>query len=385
MRVEHPRRLVYVITGLELGGAEVMLYELLGALDPARYRPAVISLSVPGPLEPRIAALGVPVESLGMVAGRPTPGDLLRLARRLRTLRPDLVQTWMYHADLLGGLAARLVSRAPVVWSLHNSNLDPRTTRWTTRATVRLCARLSRRVPARILSCSEVSASLHRALGYNPDKMLVIPNGFDMDTYRPNPAHYAAVRAELDLPPNALLVGLAARWHPQKDHPSFVAAAARVAREQPGAWFLLAGTGMTEDNAELADLIAASGAADRFRLLGPRSDMPRLNAALDVAVTASAYGEAFPLVVGEAMACGVPCVATDVGDSALLVGDAGRVVAPRDRDALAAAIAEVLALPAEVRCALGEAARARVAANFALPVIAGHYQSLYSSLLAGTH
>lgn len=382
MTLAAPRRLVHVITGLELGGAEVMLCELLRAIDPDRFRSAVVSLSAPGPLEPRIRALGVPVESLGLAAGRPSPAGFLRLARRVRALRPDLVQTWMYHADLLGGLAARLATRAPVVWSLHNSNLDRRSTRFSTRATVWACARLSHRVPARILSCSEVSARLHRGLGYAAGRMLVIPNGFDMDTYRPDPGHYAAVRTELGLPPDALLVGLAARWHPQKDHPNFIAAAARVARERPGVWFVLAGTGITASNTELAALVAASGAADRFRLLGARSDMPRLNAALDLAVTASAYGEAFPLVIGEAMACGVPGVVTDVGDSALLVGDAGRVVPPRDPTALAAAIAGLLALSARSRQALGAAARARIAANYALPVIAGRYQSLYDSLLA---
>ena len=379
-----PHRLVHVITGLALGGAEVMLYELLRALDPARFRPAVISLTAPGPLAPRIRALGVPVESLGMAPGRPDPGGLLRLARALRRCQPDLVHTWMYHADLLGGLTARLVTRAPVVWGLHNSTLDPRTTRLSTRATVRACAWLSRRVPTRILSCSEVSARLHRALGYDPGRMQVIPNGFDMDTYQPNPTQAAAVRAELDLPPGALLVGLAARWHPQKDHRNFIAAAARVARERPGTWFVLAGTGITHANAELTALIDASGVPERFRLLGARSDMPRLTAALDLAVTASAYGEAFPLVIGEAMACGVPCVVTDVGDSALLVADTGRVVPPGDAPALAAAIAALLERPAAQRQALGAAARARIAAHYALPVIAGRYQTLYSSLLVET-
>lgn len=383
MVTEVPRRLVHVITSLDRHGAQVMLYELLRATDPSRFRSAVISLSAPGPLQAAIEDLGVPVYSLGMSGGRPSPVGLMRLARRLRALRPDLVQTWMYHADLLGGLAARLMTSAPVVWGLHNSNLDPCTTKWTTRATVRACARLSRTVPRRILSCSQVAMRLHRDLGYDASRMVVIPNGFDLDAYRPDPGHYAAIRAELSIAPDATLVGMVARYHPQKDHRNFIAAAARVARHRPETWFVLAGEGVSDANQELGALIRATGVAERFRLLGPRTDIPRLTVAFDCAVTSAAFGEAFPLVIGEAMACGVPCVATNVGDSALMIGETGRLVPPGDPLALAAAIESVLSLPAEERRALGAAARHRIRTDYAMPAIAGRYQALYSELIAG--
>ena len=382
MAAEAPLRLVHVITGLELGGAEVMLYELLNATDPRRFQSAVISLSAPGPLQPRIEALGVPVHSLGMPGGRPSLSALIRLGRRLRALRPDLVQTWMYHADLLGGMAARLATPAPVVWGLHNSNLDPRTTKWTTRATVWSSARLSRLVPRRILSCSQVAMRVHRDLGYDAGRMVVIPNGFDLGRFQPNRGHYAAVRAELGVAPDAALVGLVGRWHPQKDHRNFIDAAARIARHRPNTWFVLAGTDVVDTNPELHARIRETGVAERFRLLGTRSDMPRLTAAFDLAVTSSKSGEAFPLVIGEAMACGVPCVVTDVGDSALLVGATGRVVPPGDPAALAAAIESLLALSGEQRRVLGAAARARIRADYAVAVIAERYQSLYRALIA---
>lgn len=382
MGVESPLRIVHIITGLALGGAEVMLYELLKATDPRRFASAVISLSAPGPLQPRIESLRVPVYSLGMPGGRPSPGALVRLGRRLRALRPDLVQTWMYHADLLGGIAARLVTAAPVVWGLHNSNLDPRTTKWTTRAIVWSCARLSRRVPRRILSCSQAAMRVHRDLGYDAGRMVVIPNGFDLVRFQPNRGYYAAIRDELGVAADAVLVGLVARWHPQKDHRNFIAAAALVARRRPDTCFVLAGTDVTDTNPELRGLIRQSGVAARFRLLGTRADMPRLNAALDCAVTSSKSGEAFPLVIGEAMASGVPCVVTDIGDSALMVGETGRVVPPGDPGALAVAIESLLALPQDERRALGAAARARIRGDYALPVIAGRYQSLYRALVA---
>ena len=378
-----PHRLVHVITSLDRHGAQVMLYELIKATDPCRFRSAVISLSAPGPLHSLIADLGVPVYSLGMSGGRPSLVGLMRLARRLRALRPELVQTWMYHADLLGGLTARLATSAPVVWGLHNSNLDPATTKWTTRATVWACARLSRLVPRRILSCSQVAMRLHRDLGYDAGRMVVIPNGFDLDAYRPDRGHYAAIRTELSIARDAILVGMVARYHPQKDHRNFIDAATRIARHRPETLFVLAGEGVSDTNQELGALIRETGVAERFRLLGPRTDIPRLTAAFDCAVTSAAFGEAFPLVIGEAMACGVPCVATDVGDSALMIGETGRVVPPGDPLALATAIESVLCLSAEERRALGAAARHRIHTDYALPVIAGRYQALYSELIAG--
>ena len=376
-----PRRLVHVITSLDRHGAQVMLYELIKATDPSRFHSAVISLSVPGPLQAQIADLGVPVYSLGISGGRPSLGGLMRLAHRLRALSPDLVQTWMYHADLLGGGAARLMTSAPVVWGLHNSNLDPRTTKWATRATVWSCARLSRLVPRRILSCSRVAMRLHRDLGYDAGRMVVIPNGFDLESYQPDRGHYAAIRAELSIAPDAILVGMVARYHPQKDHRNFINAAARVARHRPETRFVLVGEGVSDTTQELGALIRETGVAERFRLLGPRTDIPRLTAAFDCAVTSAAFGEAFPLVIGEAMACGVPCVATDVGDSALMVGETGRVVPPGDPVALARAIESVLCLSAEERRALGAAARQRIRTDYALPVIADRYQALYSELI----
>jgi glycosyltransferase involved in cell wall biosynthesis len=373
-------KVAHVITGLGVGGAEMMLYRLLSVLERPAFEPIVLSLSSPGPIGARIEALGVPVLNLELSRRFPQPWVLARLAAALRRFRPDLVQTWMYHADLLGGAAARLVTRAPVVWGLHNSTLDPARTPASTRAIVGVCARISRRVPQRILSCSEVARRVHVALGYDAERMIMIPNGFDLSAFRPSDADRAGVRAELGLGAESLLVGLVARWHPQKDHANFIAAAARVAAQRADVHFLFVGTGVDDANVELRAAIAAAGGGDRFHLLGERADVPRLAAALDIAVSAAAFGEAFPLVVGEAMASGVPCVVTDVGDSAAMVGSTGRVVPPRNPIALAAGIGELLALPAAERRALGSAARARVGAEYDLNTVAERYAELYRSL-----
>ena len=377
-------RVTHVITGLARGGAEIMLLRLLGAMDRARFAPEVVSLRGPGVIGPRIAALGIPVHDAGLSGGLPRPSDLRRLTGLVRRARPDLVHTWMYHADLFGGLAARLGCGIPVIWALHNSTLDPRQVKLATRATVRLNALLSRWLPSRIVSCSETAAALHRDLGYAADKLLVIPNGFDVGVFAPDPAARAAVRAELGLADGTPLVGSFARFHPQKDHRTLCDAAGRVAAANPAVHFVLAGEGIEWTNATLAGWIAASGSRERFHLLGERDDMPRLTAALDLLVVSSSFGEAFPLVIGEAMASEVPCVVTDVGDARQMVGDTGRVVPPRDPAALAGAIGELLRLTPESRAGLGRRARDRVARELSLAAIAERYQSLYLDVLGET-
>jgi glycosyltransferase involved in cell wall biosynthesis len=372
-------KIAHVITGTGLGGAEVMLDTVLRALRPG-YESHVVSLQSIGPVGERIRARGVPIETLDMRAGVPDPRAVLRLARLLRRLGPDLVHTWMYHADLIGGLAARLAGVRRVAWAIHNSTLDPQRVKASTRAVVRTCAALSGRLPDRILCCSDVAQQVHVGYGYPEDRFEVIPNGLDVQRFAPDPDARRQLRAELGVPGEAPLVGLIARWDPQKNHAGFLHAAAAVRRRHPAARFLLAGTRIEPSNAELAGLVDGHGLGDAVRLLGPRDDVPRVMASLDLLVSASGYGEAFPIVLGEAMACGVPCVATDVGDSAFIVADTGRVAPPGDDDALGRAIGELLDLPAHDRAALGARARQRIATHFDIRLVARRYEAFYDGL-----
>jgi len=369
-------RVAHVITDLTTGGAEMMLLRLLQAMDGARFEAEVISLKQTRPVGDRIAALGVPVRALGMKR-LPSPGDVAKLVRWLRGGRFDVVQTWMTHADLIGGLAAK-AARLPVAWGLHVGKLEPRTHGWTALAVAHVNARLSRVVPDRIVCCSETTVVEQSRLGYARHKMLVIPNGFDLDALKPDAAARASVRAELGLAPDALLVGQVGRFHKQKDHQNFFAAAHRVLARFPSVNFLLCGRDVTWENPQLVEWVG--GARARFHVLGERQDIPRLSAALDVACSSSSFGEAFPLVIGEAMAAGVPCVVTDCGDSALMVGATGRVVAIRDPAAFAGAVEELLALGAGGRAALGAEARRRVEERYELRQIAARYHALYQEL-----
>lgn len=360
-----------------------MLARLLASLSRDEFRASVIALAGWGPVGDVLKTEGVPVRCLGLSPGRVTPAAFFRLAGWLRELRPDVVHTWMYHSDLVGGLAARLAGSPPVVWGIHNSTLDPQHSRRSTLMVVWLLARLSHWLPARILSCSQAARDIHVRRGYCAEKFQIIPNGFDLSQFQPDPQARTSIRAGLGITDQVPLVGLVARYDPQKDHRNFVLAAERLSRRMPGVHFLLCGDRVTWDNPELTGWIDSAGLRNAFHLLGRRADMPAVMAALDVGTTASAYGEAFPQVVGEAMACEVPCVVTDVGDSGFLVGDTGKIVPARDPVALAAGLEEILTLPAEEHQRLGKAARLRVQENFSLGEICEQYSRVYRELACG--
>jgi glycosyltransferase involved in cell wall biosynthesis len=288
----------------------------------------------------------------------------------------------MYHGNTAASLVGLLqLAATPVFWTVHYS-LDQaiapnRLTRWLVRAG----APLSRTV-ARIVYCSAASAGQHEALGYDPRRRVVIPNGVDVDRFRPDPAAGARLRALLGVQPDVPLVGTFARYDPMKDHANLLAAVARLRARGRPVHLVLAGSGATADNGALQDSVAAAGLAGRVSLLGVRDDVDALMPGLNLFVLPSAYGEAFPNVLIEAMAAGVPCVATDLGDCATILGETGLAVPPRDPDRLAAAMERLLAAPEAERAWRAEAARGRVLAEFSLPSVAERYLDLYTRTLA---
>lgn len=368
-------RVLHLITTLQPGGAQTMLANLVSGTDPRSSIQHVVIGMLDGAVGDRIRRHGVPVHTLGMERGRVNAHALVRFLRLLRREKPSIVQTWLYHADLLGLLAIPVL-RVPVVWNIRSA--------WhqgIKNAVPRLCARLSR-LPAAIVVNSHAGQAVHRELGYRPRRWRLIGNGFDLDVFRPDDAARAALRAELGLTADTMLVGLIGRWDPHKDHATFLTAAARLPRQFSGVHFILAGEGLTSDNAALRTLISDLQLTKCVHLLGPRDDIPSVTAALDVA-SCTSVAEAFPNVVGEAMAAGVPCVATDVGDAATLVGDSALVVAARDPQALTAAWARLLSIDGEARRRLGMVARERIQANYSRHAVVQQYEKLYRDLLVG--
>ena len=375
------KRTLQIITGLGTGGAETMLTKLLQATRDSSDECIVVSMMDLGSMGEAIMNMGIPVETLGMRRGVPTPGAFWRLRQIARHYQPDLVQGWMYHGNLAASAAAMFARGRPkVVWNVRHSLYDIRDERPLTRQVIRANARLSPRSAA-IVYNSRVSAVQHEAFGFHAARTRILPNGFDLARFRPDPAAREAVRAEIGVSADAPLIGLIGRHHPMKDHAGFLRAAALLAESYPQAVFLAAGTGVEWSNPELSALAASLQLSEqRLHLLGERRDVPRLMAALDL-LALSSWSEGFPNVVGEAMACAVPCVVTDVGDAAWVVGDTGRVVAARDPQALASACGELIELDRVDRGALGHAARARVEREFGLDQIASQYQLLYREVL----
>lgn len=371
-------KITHIITGLAAAGAETALYHLLAALDRQEYRSEVISLTDRGATAAKIESLGVPVRALSMMRSVPNPLAIRRIAKILRRSRPQIVHTWMYHSNLLGGLAAQAAGGIPVIWGIHHSRIDSSDTKRFTVWTVRACAWFSRQLPARIICCANSSEVAHVQLGYDPEKMEVIYNGIDSELFQPNPEARPALRSRLGLPLDALLIGMAGRLHRHKDHKTFFAAARLLRAVSPEVHFVLCGEGMAADNPKLAAEVA-DGLQGHCHLIGLQRDMPAFYAALDIAANSS-LSEAFPLAVGEAMACGVPCVVTEVGDSPAIVGDTGRIVPPRQPASLASAWRELIEAGPESRQILGNEARQRVMTHFSVTQFAQRYQSLYRNV-----
>jgi glycosyltransferase involved in cell wall biosynthesis len=375
-------KLLYLVTCISIGGAELMLYKLLSRLNRERFTPVVVSLiDDRDSVADRIEALGIPVYTIGMQPGLPTPQAIWRLVRTVRQLQPDLIQGRMYH----GSLAAQLISawvqpRIPILWSIHHSINALATEKKMTQAIIRLGAHISR-FATQIIFVSQNSQQQHEALGYRHDKSCYIPNGCDTSLFQPSVAARSSVRTELNLPAEAVLIGLIARYHPLKDHANFLRAAALLLKTSPTLQFVLIGSGVDATNQPLNQLIQDLGIGAHLHLLGERHDLPRLTAALDIA-TLSSCGEAFPNVLVEAMACEVPCVTTDVGDAALIVGQTGQIVPPQNAAALATAWQTLLALTTAERAALGQAARARVRELFSLESVVAQHERLYEAVLA---
>lgn len=372
-------KVLHIITGLGVGGAEISLQRLLTRLPALGGQPQVVSLTSGGAIGEKIRAAGIPLLELNMRPGKPDLASFLRLRQIIQAEKPDLVQTWLYHADLLGGLAAKLNGRIPVVWGVHHTDLSRAGMKRSTLWTVRTCAALSRFLPSRIVFVSEVSRQVHLGLGYPAEKTVVIPNGYDLSEFAPNPAARAEVRAELGIAPTAPVVGLVARFNPQKDHLNFLQAAQILRDRLPEVVFVLCGDGVSWDNAQLSGWIRERGLEGNVQLLGRRNDVASLMNAMDVLCSSSA-AEALPNVIGEAMACGLPCVVTDAGDSGKLVENTGRVVPVRDAAALADGLWSILSLPAGERAALGWSARQRIEENFSLEASAKAYDQLYRDL-----
>jgi len=373
------RLLLHIVTGLGVGGAETTLLRLVQSSPQKEWRHRVVSLTSGGALASAFTEVGAEVIEFNLKPDLSALRIIPSLMRLIRVDRPAVIQTWMYHANLLGGSAAWLAGVRALAWGLHHTNLDPKYNKRLTLAVARFGGGISRFVPDTIVCCSESTKDAHVRYGYETNRLRVIPNGYDIEGAAPDPDARFELRRELGITPDAEVIGMVGRFHPLKDHANFLTAAARFKAVRPGARFILCGEGLDDGNAELAELIDDAGLHREVILLGRRNDPIRVMNTFDIS-TLSSRGEGFPNVICEAMLCGIPCVVTDVGDSAHIVGNTGAVVPPGNPVALSDAWCRVLGAHLEERISMGQKARLRIVENYSIKTISAIYHNLWSDM-----
>lgn len=322
---------LHIITGLNDGGAEGVLFRL--CIHSSSTKHVVISLMDKGKYGPLLENAGVKVFCLGMNPGMPSIGRFWKLVDLIRSESPSAVQTWMYHADLLGGIAAKMAGVQKVFWGIRHSTLEKGKAKRSTIAVAKLCAMVSRFVPEKIVCCAHKALSVHRAIGYSAQKLVVIPNGYDLSEFTRNEHTASALRASLGVSRDTFLIGKVGRYDPFKDHNNLLSALSELRLSGVDFKCLLVGKGLSAENEELMGRIKELGLGDKTILAGQRTDIPAVMNALDLHVLSSS-SEGFPNVLAEAMACGTPVVSTDVGDAGEIIGDSRSLCPPRDAKAL---------------------------------------------------
>ena len=362
---KRPPKVMHVITDLDVGGAERMLVSYLTALRIFPIDCFVVSLLSGGFFASRLRHSDIRVYEMTM--GR-VIGNILSLFRIVATIRrekPDIIQSWMYHADLVSTLALLFsgrIRKTRLFWGVRCSDMDTSRYRITLRFAIWACSWLSR-IPDGIIANSHSGMRAHKKLGYHAGNFIVIPNGVDTNRFAPDADLRREVRIELDIPDDAFAITMVARRDPQKDHETFIKAIDLI----PGAIGILAGKG-TEEFPDQPNL----------RRLGVREDIERIYAGCDIVSLCSNFGEGFPNVLIEGMSAGLAPIATDVGDCALIVADVGEIVPPRDVEALAGAILSIINLGGEKVKEAGIEARERIKEEYTLDRSAAKFDDVYS-------
>jgi glycosyltransferase involved in cell wall biosynthesis len=365
-------KIAHVITDLDIGGAEMMLYKLLTLPHNDVSNFLVISLMGRGRIADRIEALGVKVKMLDLEQGqRPSWKTIKKLRLFIRAFNPDIVQGWMYHGNIAATIAVFLSDpmhrNVKLLWNIRQTLYSVNSEKVQTRFLIKLGCWLSF-LPDSIIYNSSVSAEQHVKIGFLAKKTKIIPNGFDLQKFRPDQNRRQQLRKELRVSESTILIGHISRLHPMKDHATLLRVIDRVVGSlsdtgsKQEVLFLLIGHGVTSE--------LSKNPAIRF--LGERVDVPRIMSALDIVVSSSAWGEGFPNVIGEAMASEVPCVVTDVGDSAHIVGKYGRVCSVGDEQCIANSLLQLIENKQE-RKTMGKQARKRIKENYSMDKIKKEY------------
>jgi glycosyltransferase involved in cell wall biosynthesis len=375
-----PIRVLHIVADLRTGGAETMLAQVISNSNRKIFQHQVLSMRSAADIGEILRGQNIKIDVLGVNVWLGGIFKIFTMRRIIKGFQPDIIHTWLYHANVVGGLAGISWSDARVVWGLHSGWLSRNHTKWLTRFMRRIGGWLSGLVPDSILCCTHSVQEFHAGLGYKLEKLVIVSNGVDLERFYPDCDARLELRREWSATENQLVIGMVARLDPQKDFRTFLDAAVIVRRAYPNARFILCGSGFDGDNAQITKELSRRHLEGHVTLLGFRSDVQRVMAALDVLVLSSRYGEALPLVVMEAMACGLPVVASDLGDIQRITGGWGKTVSPGSAQEFAEAMIAYARLSEEERSRLALNARERIAEMFSLGSAVHQHETLYRRL-----
>jgi len=375
-----PIKIVFVITALNAGGAEGVLHRLIEIMDSEKFSPYVISLTSEGEVGLKLRQIGIPLITLGMTNWQSLPMGFLKLVGQFNKIKPDIVHTWLYHADLVGGLAAKMVGGSKVIWGIRSADfLNPKTG-WLSKIIFYLCVVLSRWIPDLVIYNSWKGYHFHRKIGYKIAKSVVIPNGVDLSRFKPNRQYRDEIRCDLGLEDDTPLIGLIGRYDPLKNQIGFIAAAKKLYEAMPGVHYLMVGKDLDPQNEELKAHLKGFIIAKNFHLLGSQTDIHKILPALDLMALTS-FSEGCPNVLMEAMASEIPCVSTDAGDAQFIIGGPNWIVSVGDMNGMAKKWELFFNLTVDEKKSISVQSRHRINNNFEIQKMVKLYETEYVNIL----
>jgi glycosyltransferase involved in cell wall biosynthesis len=374
-------KIIHVINCLSPGGAERMLLNLLANANMEKFDIKVFSLQDKGQLCSDIEALGVPVYCFFMYNKIDFIFRFIKLMLTIRKTKPEIIHTWMYHSNIIAGFAAKLVSRCKIVWSIHASKLDSGFTKRSTKIAIKLSSLMSFFIPHKIIFCSNSSYYLHQIIGFERSKMVVIPNGVDLDLFRKSKENRFGLVNEINSKDDTIFIGMAARYDPMKGYDIFIKAAKILCDKYSHIHFLLCGSNVANSNYELVKMIIDADLISKIHLLGYIPDMPKFYNSINILTVASSYGEAFPMSICEAMACEVPVVSSDLGDCSYIINDSEMIFPINNTEILSKRWEKIITYDEGIRHKIGKKNRERIMSLFEIKNIKKTYEKNYLEVL----
>jgi glycosyltransferase involved in cell wall biosynthesis len=332
-------RILHIITSLGDGGAERTLYKICKYNNINKH--VVVSLTGPEKYYPLLKKIGVDTYYLNINIFTIFT-KFFFILKLIKFYKPDIVQTWLIHADFIGGIAAKLCGVKNIIWNIRYTDLKFGKSKLTSIILVKILSYLSFFIPISIILNSKKAQKIYKIKGFDKKKFVFIPNGYDLSIFKPDRLQRKIFRKKLKIKNNIKLIGNIARYDPKKDHANLIRALNLLKLKNYNFLCILVGHKISKHNKELNSLIKKLELSDKIKLFGQSNNVLQILNAIDIYVQSSSFGEGFPNVVAEAMSCGIPCVVTDVGDASNIVGKTGQVVPPNSPEKLAKKIEQTI-------------------------------------------